>query len=152
MSELRWKQGDAVLYAFERELLVSNKVYEPVTQTPAEHVVRTTNEDGSDGVPYKPKAFPVGVWSVYTPLARTSMYTAPYFIPTNACQLVEEWTLDEHGLYQYPAGRTVMDYGYGLHHSAIEYTFGCLRIVNVPDLLWLVERLKQEGLVHMEVT
>lgn len=90
------------------------------------------------------------------PLPRTSPYTAPYFIPTDAHQLVDEWDLDEHQLYKCAAGRQVMDWGYGLHHSTCDYTFGCLRILDIPDLVWLVGQINQEisdgNPVQFEVT
>ena len=153
MNELTWRRGEATLIAFHRSIYVSNRFYEILTQSPKDHVVLSTNADGSDGVPYKPTSFPVGVWNVRQPLARTSIYTAPYFIPTDAHQLVDEWELDEHGLYKYPTGRQVDDWGYGLHHSQIDYTFGCLRIVGIPDIVWLAEAMREAkgDRVKMEV-
>ena len=154
MIALTWKRGDANLVAFHNTIAVSNKFYDVLTQSPASHVVMSTNADGSDGVPYKPEAFPIGVWRVFQGQPRTSIYTAPYFIPTDAHQLVDEWQLDEHGLYKYPTGKQVMDWGYGLHHSAIDYTFGCLKILGIPDVLWLVEALKESAgeKIEMEVS
>ncbi len=127
--------------AFGRIILVSNKFYEILTQSPKDHVVLSTNEDGSDGVPYKPQAFPVGIWNVRMPQTRSSPFTAPYFIPTDAHQFVEEWELDEHERYKCKTGRLVMDWGYGLHHSAIDYTFGCLKILDARDVFWLAEQI-----------
>ena len=139
---MTWKHGDENMVAFHRTIAVSNRFYEIITETPAEHVVQTTNADGTDGVPYKPQAFPVGVWTVRAPEIRTSPFTTPFFIPTDAHQLVDEWELDEHQLYKCPTGRKVMDWGYGIHHSEIDYTFGCLRVLNVSDVLWLVQSLR----------
>jgi hypothetical protein len=153
MIALSWRHGDGNLVAFHRTIAVSNKFYEILTQTPGEYVVQTTNADGSDGVPYKPAPFPVGIWNVRAPQARTSIYTAPFFIPTDAHQLVDEWELDEHGLYKCLAGRQVMDWGYGVHHSQIDYTFGCLRMLDIPDVLFLVASLKEAAgeKIEMEV-
>ena len=136
-----WKHGTDYLSAFGRTIAVSDNFYAIMTETPGIHVIMSTNEDGSDGVPYKPQSFPVGIWDIRAPLARTSIYTAPYFIPTDAHQWVDEWELDEHQLYKCPTGRQVMDWGYGIHHSAINYTFGCLRVVDEVDLLWLVSQI-----------
>jgi len=152
---LEWKHGTDYLSAFGKTISVSNNFYEIMTETPGIHVVQSTNADGSDGVPYKPQSFPVGIWNIREPEARTSPYTAPFFIPTDAHQLVDEWELDEHQLYKCPTGRQVMDWGYGIHHSTINYTFGCLRVVDEADLLWLVSQISaalKEGQVQIEVT
>jgi hypothetical protein len=151
MADMTWKHGEATMLAFERMIYVSNKFYEPLTETPGEHVVQSTNEDGSDGVPYKPQAFPVGVWNVRQPLERTSPFTAPFFIPTDAHQWVDEWELDEHQLYKCPTGKQVMDWGYGVHHSIIDYTFGCLRVLDVNDLLWMVQQIQGQKATQFEV-
>jgi hypothetical protein len=152
MSDLLWRRGDAKMIAFHRTIDVSNKFYEILTETPGEHVVQSTNQDGTDGVPYKPEAFPVGIWNIRMPQPRTSIYTAPYFIPTDAHQLVDEWELDEHQLYKCPAGRQVMDWGYGIHHSQIDYTFGCLRVLEIRDIVWLVGQLNQVLIEGQKVT
>jgi hypothetical protein len=148
---ITWRHGDGNLIAFHRTIAVSNKFREILTQSPLEHVVRTMNSDGSDGVPYKPTSFPVGIWLVRAPQSRTSPFTAPFFIPTDAHQLVDEWELDEHGLYKCPTGREVMDWGYGLHHSVLDYTFGCLRVLDIPDVLWLVQALKEVAGENVEM-
>jgi hypothetical protein len=141
MADMTWKHAEPTFLAFDRLMYVSNKFYEILTETPAEHVVQSTNEDGSDGVPYKPQSFPIGVWTVREPLMRNSPFTAPYFIPTDAHQWVDAWELDEHQLYKCPTGKQVMDWGYGIHHSIIDYTFGCLRVSSVDDLLFLVSSI-----------
>jgi hypothetical protein len=151
MIELTWRYGHDKMIAFHRLVDVSNLVYEILTECPADHTVLSTNEDGSDGVPYKPQAFPVGIWKIGVPGARTSQYTAPYFIPTDAHQLVDEWELDEHGLYKCPTGRQVMDWGYGLHHSTCAYTFGCLKLLDIPDVVWLVQMIHDAGEVEIEI-
>jgi hypothetical protein len=154
MSDLSWRRDTDKMVAFHRTIDVSNKFYEILTQCPSDHVVRSTNADGSNGVPYKPTWFPIGIWNVRPPQARTSIYTAPFFIPTDAHQLVDEWELDEHMLYKYPTGRQVMDWGYGIHHSEIDYTFGCLRVVDVVDLKWIVDALREAAgeKIEIEVT
>lgn len=156
MADLSWRHGDANMVAFHRTIGVSNKFYEILTQAPAEHVVLSTNADGSDGVPYKPTWFPVGLWIVRMPLPRTSPYTRPFFISTDAHQLVDEWELDEHQLYKCATGRQVTDWGYGIHHSTCDYTFGCLRVLDIPDLVWLVGQINQEisegNTIQFEVT
>jgi hypothetical protein len=153
MIKLTWKHGDAKMVAFHRTIDVSNKFYEILTQCPSDHVVLSTKEDGSDGVPYKPTWFPIGAWRIRKPLPRMSPYTAPYFIPTDAHQLVEEWELDEHGLYKYSTGKMVMDWGYGMHHSIIDYTFGCLKILDTTDVVWLAGQiLTADEPVELEVS
>ncbi len=164
-ADLFWRRGADKFVAFHRVIDVSNKFYEILSECPKDHVVKSTNEDGTDGVPYKPTWFPVGPWNIPRPRslaewARISIYTAPYFIPTDAHQLVDVWELDENGLYKCPAGilagepRKIMDWGYGIHHSEIDYTFGCLRVIEKADMLWLAPRVLealQDGPVQFEV-
>jgi hypothetical protein len=104
--------------------------------------VFTENADGSKGVPYMPRKFPLGIWSIVAVLPKDDPYEAPYFISTDATQKVDEWTV-EHGHYGVKVGRIVSDYGYGLHHSTSRTTLGCGRIIKTDELLMLIEALEK---------
>lgn len=117
-------------------------------------VVRTENADGSDGVPYFPRPFPPGLWRVTGVLPKDDPYLAPYFISTDAHQLVERWT-EVAGHYGESTGEIVEDYGYGLHCSTSISTLGCGRITMRSDLLILrsaiMEALVDKESVELEV-
>ena len=100
--------------------------------------------------PYMPRVFPQGVWKLGKPVAKADPYTAPWFIPTTAWQMVDVWSVDEHGFYGKPTGEKVKDEGYGLHNSTSRTTLGCLKIEKKTDLAWLVEVLAKEE-VTLEV-
>lgn len=102
------------------------------------------------GQPYMPRVFPKGIWTLGKPVAKTAPYTAPWFIPTNAWQMVEVWSVDRDGFYEKGTNRFVKDEGYGLHCSTSRTTLGCLRIEKVEDLEWIVKILKLEP-VTLEV-
>lgn len=95
-----------------------------------------------DKKPYMPSKFPAGIWQVFAPQERTSPYLAPYFIPTNAKQLVHVWALDDDGGYAEQTEERVMDHGYGLHYSVSPTTLGCIRICNKNDLMLLVRTVE----------
>ena len=97
-----------------------------------ENVVYTENEDGSQGVAYMPRRFPLGKFKIVAVLPKTNPYEAPEFISTDACQEVEEWTVVD-GHYGEATGNMVMDYGYGLHNSTSNTTLGCGHIIQVAD-------------------
>jgi hypothetical protein len=92
-------------------------------------------------IPFYPRYFPVGIWNVGQPLARTDPYEAPYFIPTDAWQMVPTWVV-ENGMYVRPTGQQDRDTAYGLHHSTSTSTLGCTKILDVNDLLYLVQLLQ----------
>ena len=96
-------------------------------------VVYSTNADGSKGVPYMPRQFPVGTWALEMPGVRSDPLLAPYFIPTTAWQLVDEWDVeqrDDGEWYTGKTGRQVKDYAYGIHCSTAHESDGCLHIVD----------------------
>lgn len=107
-------------------------------RSPAERPVKTENKDGSPGVPYFPRPFPLGEWTVLAAIPKDDPYLAPFFLSTDAHQLVEEWTA-EGTHYGTKTNRIVEDWGYGLHCSTSISTLGCGRITMRKDLLDLVE-------------
>lgn len=113
-----------------------------------DQVVYSENKDGSRGVPYSPMSFPSGLWVVGAPspidLAHdVNHYLWPYFIPTNAHQLIDEWDTDQTDRLHYTqkTGRQVDDCGYGLHFSQSSTTLGCIKILDEGELRWLVRQV-----------
>ena len=92
------------------------------------------------GLPYQPRRFPTGTWNVSMPQSRNDHYTEPYFIPTDALQILPVWSIDENG-YVAQTEQWVKDYGYGLHYSNSTTTLGCIRIHERTHLLNLVKNI-----------
>lgn len=103
-------------------------------------VVFSEPVDG-DPKPYDPKLFPIGTWSVFLPTSKTDKYLSPFFIPTDAKQIVETYSVAD-GFYLKKNG-TQMDSGYGIHFSTSSTTLGCIRIANEKDLLDLVQFISE---------
>lgn len=120
------------------KIAVSNSVRIRNRENP-EEVVFTI----PDRIPYMPERFPAGVWHVGKPLPRSNPYLAPYYIPTDAWQLVSEWTLEPDGSYGKPTGKKAYDSGYGIHFSTSPTTLGCLKVVNRSDLLRLAKLIAE---------
>jgi hypothetical protein len=99
-------------------------------------VVFSVNKDGSKGVPCMPRTFPVGTWSLGMPGVRSDPLLAPYFIPTTAWQMLDEWEVtnkDGKLWYLKKTGRQVADYAYGLHCSTAHESNGCIHIIDDPS-------------------
>lgn len=94
-------------------------------------------------IPSMPRQFPKGKWTVGRPEARTDPYLAPYYIPTTAWQHLDIWELED-GYYKCPTGATTIDRGYGLHYSTSNTTQGCIKIMNLSDLLFLVNQIRTD--------
>jgi len=109
--------------------------------------VISENSDGSEGVPYMPRRFPMGKWNVTVILPKTDPYEAPEFIATDAHQTVERWRTrigrDGNEIYDQPSGDMVEDYGYGLHNSTSSTTLGCGRIIKTADRALLARTIRQ---------
>lgn len=108
--------------------------------------VKSENVDGSDGVPYMPRAFPVGEWLVthIVNVPEDNKYLYPLFIGTNAHQTVDEWLTNYDGSYLSKSGRTIEDYGYGMHFSSSDTTLGCIRVEKESDIRTIVALIKPE--------
>ena len=107
-------------------------------------VILAMNTDPHTSPPVMPRQFPNGTWNVGKPVQRSNPYNkylAPFYIPTDAEQLLDIWKLDEDGGYDHPIGRKIIDMYYGLHFSTSSTTVGCIRIHKENDLLWLVEHI-----------
>jgi hypothetical protein len=95
-----------------------------------------------DHAPVQPRMFPKGIWTLGWPEARTDPYLEPYFIPTDAWQFLPVWELDADRCYKKVTTMKVKDKGYGLHTSTSNTTQGCIKIITMTDLLWLVQYIK----------
>ena len=94
-----------------------------------------------DELPYQPRIFPVGRWEIGEPLECKDPYKAPYFIPTNAFQMLPVWEIKD-GHYVKATDKMTRDDGYGLHCSTSNTTLGCIKIINLDDLLQLIDEIK----------
>lgn len=136
-------QKNPLMVGFGRNIEYTNFVRNEINGRRAKNeVVYSENEDGSKGVPYYPRPFPKGTWKIGKPQQEVGLL-APFFIPTDAHQLVDEWELDENGLYLQKTGRQVMDWGYGIHCLLTVVhleSWGCFVIEHEPDLDYLVNQ------------
>jgi hypothetical protein len=107
------------------------------------------------GRPYDPDIFPCGEFDVFEPVMRSDEYKKPFFIPTNAKRIVKVWHMDANKNYDAETTETVVDEGYGLHYSSSNTTLGCIKIMQLNDLLnlkdWVSQQLKAKNKVRLEV-
>jgi hypothetical protein len=138
MIKLRWRKGSHELEAFGRVLPCLCDVRNEINgRRQADQVAYSM----PDKKPYQPRVFPVGLWQVSTPTEKDDPYLAPWFIPTNACQKLPVWDL-KNGKYYKPTEEKINDWGYGLHYSTSTTTLGCIKIINLKDLEWLVSEIQ----------
>ena len=98
---------------------------------PDDPIAYSENQDGSQGIPYQPVQFPKGTWIVDKPEATDDPLMAPYFMRTNAHQIIIGTT-----------GSAIMDWGYGIHFdSEFEDTWGCLHLYSAEDAEWLAGQI-----------
>lgn len=146
MSELVWKRGDMYMYAFGNRIDCSCNVRNLENgHRRNDEVVFSIRKDGSMGVPYSPQLFPVGLWKVGRPQVEIDPYMRPFFIPTDAHQLVERWHIAERDKMVYVAGTGEMvdDWAYGLHNSTSPTTLGCIRVTLFYELRRLVDDINK---------
>jgi hypothetical protein len=140
---LKWKRTSNILYVNgSKEIEVSNIVRNELNKLrKSDQVVETI----PDGLPYYPRQFPVGLWSIGYPIPKDESddYLYPYFIPTDAWQLVDVWSTN-NGKYCQKTGAKIKDYGYGIHFSESNTTLGCLKVINKSDIFWLVGMIQEE--------
>jgi len=136
MSDVTYTAASKLITAYGREILVDNTV--------------RLNRDGTgprsvpDGLPYMPQGFPPGQWKITGVFPRTADDLAPFFISTTAWRMVPEWTVDASGKFLDATGRWVHDAAYGIHFSTLDFTWGCIRVVNRADLEWLASQVTEE--------
>jgi hypothetical protein len=139
--KLTWARDASILQYGDKSIRVVCDVRNELNgeRLPSEHPVYSEKADGSQGLPFMPRPFPLGEWKVLAVLPKTSPYEAPEFISTDAHQpvpvydIVEDQT-DSHGVhYGNPTGEYIEDFGYGLHNSTSSTTLGCGRIVENQD-------------------
>jgi len=136
MADVTYTAASKLITAYGREILVDNTV--------------RLNRDGTgprskpDDVPYMPQGFPPGQWKITGVFPRTADDLAPFFISTTAWRMVPEWTVDASGKFLAATGRWVHDAAYGIHFSTLDFTWGCIRVVNRADLQWLAAQVTEE--------
>lgn len=148
--KLSWDKADDFLLAGDRKIRCWSKVRNELNglrpRTGKPDVFYTTTIGGNKGVPSMPRAFPVGKWKILGiiphPDRANDGYLWPFYIATDAWQMLDEWELDSNGVYERKTGKRVPDYAYGLHFSSSDWTQGCIRIGSESDLRWLVEQVK----------
>jgi hypothetical protein len=103
-------------------------------------VVYSVKSDGSQGPAIMPRTFPVGTWELKMPAPRSNPLLAPYFIPTTAWQVLDEWEVENRGTASQPemwyvqkTGRQVQDFAYGIHCSTAHESWGCIHVVDDPS-------------------
>lgn len=148
--KLSWDKADDFLLAGDRKIRCWSKVRNELNglrpRAGKPDVFYTTTIGGNKGVPSMPRAFPVGKWKILGiiphPDRANDGYLWPFYIATDAWQMLDEWELDSNGVYERKTGKRVPDYAYGLHFSSSDWTQGCIRIGSESDLRWLVEQVK----------
>jgi len=131
---LTWARDAAILKYADKALKVVCNVRNELNglRLLSEKPVYSENEDGSRGLPYMPRQFPLGTWTVIAIIPKTDPYEAPQFISTDAHQKVHPWTTQD-GHYSREMDDEIEDYGYGLHNSSSATTLGCGRIIDYKD-------------------
>jgi len=135
MSETIVVSNYATLIAFGKTLKTSCIILDHLHGNPA----YPEDKWGKPGiVAYQPQRFPPGIWLIGDPEFQVNPLTAPYFIPTDAHQIVV--CVD---------GTVFDDWGYGAHADALyETTLGCLHLYSADDAEWLAGEIisaKQAG-------
>ena len=108
-----------------------------------------------DGLPYQPRQFPIGSWTILKPRPKYEDWLKPWFIPTTAWQKLPVWKL-KSGLYSEATDQMVTDSGYGIHWSETSLsTWGCIRMNSRDEIERLValvtEARQNEEEVLLEV-
>jgi len=131
---ITWKQGSSELWYNGIMIPCSCNVRNELNGLRGMHEITRTMPNGK---PYMPRIFPIGTWKVGMPIPKYSAEMAPYFIPTNAFQVVPIWNT-MLGSYTSMSDEMDKDEAYGLHFSEYKNTLGCIKIRNTVDLIELV--------------
>ena len=103
-----------------------------------DQVVYAETGNRYDKIPYMPRRFPEGEWPIGTPREKPpeDEYLWPWYIPTDAWQMVKSWALDKIGGYQCidPFGKKVIDTAYGIHYHPHRTTLGCIHVLAERDI------------------
>lgn len=136
---ITWKQGSSELWYNNKMIPCSCNVRNELNGLRGmDEIVRTM----PGGKPYMPRIFPKGMWKVGVPVIRDTPELSPYFIPTDAYQMLPIWnTLN--GNYVSPSNVMEKDTAYGIHYSEYKNTLGCIKVRNMKDLIELVSEIKK---------
>ncbi len=132
--------GRTILAAFGRTLTVSCVQADRIVEKLP--VIYSLNADGSQGYPYMPKPFPLGLCNATGARQSDDPELAPWVLETDAHQKVERWEVTEDGKdYVQPIGDFVEDWGYEFHFDRIWMTTdGCVRMASAEDATWLCQQ------------
>ena len=161
MTEIIRFTGDT-LRAFGREIAATCEVRNEVNrQRSPNQVVITMGQTKPHGVPYQPRRFPPGRWTINGAHAmKSDTGYWPVFIDTNAHQRVRVWDLDEEGNYYGPKMQWITGWGYGIHHARwrnagqlapSRTTLGCINILDPDDAEWLGDEVREAGKVTIDI-
>ena len=141
--QLTWRRNEGLLSYGNRIIPVVCDVRNELNgrRKLDEKVVYSENQDGSEGMPYMPRKFPIGKWNVLAIIPKIDPYEAPEFISTDARQQVHPWTSAD-GHYGVEMEDLIWDWGYGLHNSTSSTTLGCGHIIEVEDREALSEAIR----------
>ncbi|QQO10139.1 hypothetical protein [Breznakiella homolactica] len=123
--------------AFDRDIPISCMVRNELNHERKSHELVYSIPDKH---PIQPRPFPPGKWRITEPRERTDPYLAPFYIPSDAYQMLPVWEV-ENGLYKAPTDSFTRDCAYGLHYSTSRSTQGCIKILDREHLLFLADTI-----------
>jgi hypothetical protein len=151
MINLIWKKKEKYMHVYGDKVepwdvrvscLVRNELNG--WRKPNEVVYRITRDNIESHDPVQPRQFPNGIWTIEWIEPRVNRYQRPYYIQTNAYQMLSIWELDENGRYKKETNILKPDYSYGLHFSESNTTLGCIKIHIMEEFSVLLDQLWQE--------
>jgi hypothetical protein len=144
--EITWKKSDGFLVAGDRHIDCWSKVRNEINGLRPKPGKPDIYKSIPSNLPSMPRDFPVGRWKInkIIPHDASDFYLYPFFIATNAHQMLDRWDVDANGFYTKPSGDKIDDWAYGLHFSSSDWTQGCIRIKDIGDLYFLVALVKDE--------
>jgi len=155
MMEILFEKGNRFITANGRKIVAWSKVrnelngLRPRANEP--DLFRTT----PDSIPSMPRSFPVGDWKITKIIPHPNKigdgYLYPFFIATDAFQMLDEWSLDNRGFYSRSTGKKIKDIAYGIHFSISDWTQGCIRVRDESDLRWLIDLIRPELETSLEI-
>jgi hypothetical protein len=111
---------------------------------PHEVVYRISRENIQTDDPVQPRVFPPGHWIVKWIEPRTNEYQRPFYVQTDAYHALPIWELDETGRYKRETAVKKTDHSYGFHYSMSNTTLGCIKLLDMDELMIFVDQCWDE--------